>query len=149
MRQSIVCSKSFHRRRNWLNRLYRKRRNRRILLLKDLAIVENAMGHVGAALDAMVKASQISPNDGDLAAVLGFSYINLNRIPQAISPLRRAAKLLPRDYLVQSQLGYCLLVTGQTNTAIGYLQKGASLNSRYGPVWEPSRRCLQKTRAAS
>jgi predicted Zn-dependent protease len=84
----------------------------------DLAIVENAMGHVGAALNAMVKAAQISPNDGDLAAVLGFSYINLNRVPQAIPPLQRAAKLLPKDYLVQSQLGYCLLVTGQTHAAI-------------------------------
>ena len=102
----------------------------------DLAITENAMGHIGVALDAMVKAAQIAPNDGDLAAVLGFSYINLNRVPQAISPLQRAAKLLPKDYLVQSQLGYCLLVTNQTNAAIGYLQKGAALNSRYGPVWE-------------
>jgi Flp pilus assembly protein TadD len=102
----------------------------------DLAIVENAMGHIGTALDAMVKAAQFSPNDGDLAAVLGFSYINLNRVPQAIPHLQRAAKLLPRDYLVQSQLGYCLLVTNQTNAAIGYLQKGATLNSRYGPVWE-------------
>jgi Flp pilus assembly protein TadD len=102
----------------------------------DLAIAENAMGHLGTALDAMAKAAQISPNDGDLAAVLGFSFINLNRVPQAIPPLQRAAKLLPKDYLVQSQLGYCLLVTGQTNAAIGYLQKGATLNSRYGPVWE-------------
>jgi len=50
--------------------------------------------------------------------------------------LQRAAKLLPQDYLVQSQLGYCLLTTGQTNAAIGYLQKGATLNSSYGPVWE-------------
>jgi tetratricopeptide (TPR) repeat protein len=102
----------------------------------DLAITENAMGHAGAALDAMIKAAQFSPNDGDVAAVLGFSYINLNRVPQAIPPLQRAAKLLPQDYLVQSQLGYCLLVTGQTNAAIGYLQKGATLNSRYGLVWE-------------
>lgn len=102
----------------------------------DLAVTENARGNIGAALDAMVKAAQIAPNDGDLAAVLGFSYINLNRVPQAIPHLQRAAKLLPKDYLVQSQLGYCLLVTGQTNAAIGYLQKGATLNSRYGPVWE-------------
>ena len=51
-------------------------------------------------------------------------------------PLQRAAKLLPQDYLVQSQLGYCLLITGQTDAAIGYLKKGASLNSKYGPVWE-------------
>ena len=71
-----------------------------------------------------------------MLAVLGFSYINLNRIPQAIPSLQRAAKLLPNNYLVQSQLGYCLMTAGQTNAAIGYLRKGASLNSSYGPVWE-------------
>jgi tetratricopeptide (TPR) repeat protein len=102
----------------------------------ELVKAENSKGHIGAALNAMAKAAEISPKDGELAAVLGFSYINLNRVPQAIPPLQRAAKLLPQDYLVQSQLGYCLLTTGQTNAAIGYLQKGAGLNSKYGPVWE-------------
>jgi predicted Zn-dependent protease len=29
-----------------------------------------------------------------------------------------------------------LLVTNQTSAAIGYLQRGAALNSHYGPVWE-------------
>ncbi len=28
------------------------------------------------------------------------------------------------------------MTVGQTNAAIGYLRKGASLNSSYGPVWE-------------
>lgn len=102
----------------------------------ELVKVENSMGHIGAALNAMAKAAELSPKDGELAAILGFNYINLNRVPQAIPPLQRAAKLLPQDYLVQSQLGYCLLTTGQTTAAIGYLQKGASLNSKYGPVWE-------------
>ena len=101
-----------------------------------LAKAENALGHMGTTLHAMAKAGEASPTDGDLAAVIGFSYINLNRVPQAIPPLQRAAKLLPQDFLVQSQLGYCLLTTGQTKAAIGYLQKGATLNSRYGPVWE-------------
>jgi Flp pilus assembly protein TadD len=102
----------------------------------ELAKAENALGHIGTALNAMSKAAEISPKDGELAAILGFNYINLNKVPQAIPPLQRAAKLLPQDYLVQSQLGYCLLVTGQTNAAIGYLQKGATLNPKYGPVWE-------------
>ena len=102
----------------------------------ELAKAENALGHAGTTLNAMAKAAEVSPNDGELAAVIGFSYINLNKVPQAIPPLQRAAKLLPQDYLVQSQLGYCLLTTGQTNVAIGYLQRGASLNSKYGPVWE-------------
>ena len=28
------------------------------------------------------------------------------------------------------------MTAGQTDAAIGYLRKGASLNSSYGPVWE-------------
>ncbi len=102
----------------------------------ELAKAENSMGHTGATLNAMSKAAEVSPKDGELAAVIGFSYINLNQVPQAIPSLQRAARLLPNDYLVQSQLGYCLLTTGQTKAAIGYLQRGASLNSRYGYVWE-------------
>jgi Flp pilus assembly protein TadD len=102
----------------------------------ELAKAENSLGQIQTTLNAMAKAAEVSTDDGELAAVLGFSYINLNRIAQAIPPLQRAAKLLPQDYLVQSQLGYCLLITGETNAAIGHLQKGATLNSRYGPVWE-------------
>src|SRR5581483_11664521 len=93
----------------------------------DLAVVENSMGHTATALDALARAAQMLPNDGEIAAALGFSYINLNKAAQAISPLRRAARLLPQDYLVQSQLGYCLLVTGQHDAAVEYLRRGASL----------------------
>ena len=102
----------------------------------DLAKTENSLGHTGTTLNAMAKAAQVSPNDGELAAVIGFNYINLNRAREAIPPLQRASRLLPQDYLVQSQLGYCLLITGQPNAAIGHLQKGASLKSSYGPVWQ-------------
>jgi Flp pilus assembly protein TadD len=102
----------------------------------ELAKAENTSGHTGSALNALSKAAEISPMDGELAAVVGFSYINLNMVPQAIPVLQRAAKLLPQDYLVQSQLGYCLLMTGQPDSAISYLQKGAHLNSSYGAVWE-------------
>lgn len=102
----------------------------------ELAKAENAKGHVVATMNAMNKAAEVSPNDGELAAVLGFNYINLDRAAQAIPPLQRAAKLLPQDYFVQSQLGYCFLVTGKVGTAITYLERGATLNSKYGPVWQ-------------
>jgi len=68
----------------------------------QLAKAEKALGHNDATLDAIAKAAQVSPDSGMMLAVLGFSYINLNRIQQAIPPLERAAKLLPHNYLVQS-----------------------------------------------
>ena len=73
----------------------------------QLAKAEKSLGHADATLNAIAKAAQVSPNSGMILAVFGFSYINLNRIPQAIPPLQRAAKLLTNNYLVQSQLGNC------------------------------------------
>ncbi len=68
----------------------------------QLAKAEKSLGNTDATLNAIEKAAQVSPDNGMMLAVLGFSYINLNRIPQAIPPLQRAAKLLPKNYLVQS-----------------------------------------------
>ena len=65
----------------------------------QLARAENALGHTEATLTAVGKAAQVSPQSGSAFAILGFSYINLNRIQQAIPPLQRAAKLLPQYYL--------------------------------------------------
>jgi Flp pilus assembly protein TadD len=59
----------------------------------------------------------------------------LKHIPDAIPPLQRAARFMPKDFLVQSQLGFCLMAVGQVDAGISYLRKGASLNSNYGPVW--------------
>jgi len=73
-----------------------------------------------------------------MLAAVGFSYINLDRIPQAIPPLQRAAQLLSQDYLVQSQLGFCLQATGQVDAGISYLRKGASLNPTYGAEAAPA-----------
>ena len=102
----------------------------------QLARAEKAIGHNEATLDAITKAAEVAPDSASMLALVGYSYINLNRIQQAIPPLQRAARLAPRDYLVQSQLGYCLMTTGQVDSGISYLRKGASLAPKYGPVWE-------------
>ncbi|HEX4638848.1 MAG TPA: tetratricopeptide repeat protein [Chthoniobacterales bacterium] len=102
----------------------------------QLARAEKSLGHGDATLQAMVHGAEAAPDSGDLFAAIGFSYINLDRVPQAVPPLRRAAQLLPHDFLVQAQLGFCLQATGQIDNGIGYLRKGASLNPNYGPVWE-------------
>jgi tetratricopeptide (TPR) repeat protein len=71
-----------------------------------------------------------------MMATVGYGYINLNRIPEAIPPLQRAAHFAPNDFLVQAQLGFCLQATGQTEAGIDHLRKGAKLNPNYAPVWE-------------
>ena len=102
----------------------------------QLARAENRSGSPQGALDAMIHASEVNPDNADIQAVVGFGFINLNRLPEAIPHLERAARLAPKDYLVQSQLGFCLEETGRVDEGVKRLHKGASLNSRYGPVWE-------------
>jgi tetratricopeptide (TPR) repeat protein len=58
----------------------------------QLAKAQKALGHTDATLDAIAKAAQVSPDSGMMLAVLGFSYINLNRIQQAIPPTPTRSK---------------------------------------------------------
>ena len=115
----------------------------------QLARAEKALGHTNETLSALTRAAEISPDNVYLLAVVGFSYINLNRIPQAVPLLQHAAQMQPTNFLVQSQLGYCLATIGQVDAGIAHLKKGASLNSKYGPVWGAPRFGLPKTRPAS
>ncbi len=45
----------------------------------QLAKAEKSLGHTEGTLNAIAKAAQVSPDNGLIFAVLGFSYINLNR----------------------------------------------------------------------
>jgi tetratricopeptide (TPR) repeat protein len=102
----------------------------------QLARAEKGAGSPQGTLDAMVRAAEVSPDNAEIQALVGFGYINMNRLPEAIPHLDRAARFAPKDYLIQSQLGFCLQATGQVDEGIKRLRKGASLNSNYGPVWE-------------
>ena len=101
-----------------------------------LARAERALGHAELTIAAVAHAANVTSNNAEMLAVVGFGYINLNRIAEAVSPLERSARLKPRDYLIQSQLGYCLQHVGRVADGINHLQIGARLNPKYGPVWE-------------
>ena len=59
----------------------------------QLGRAEKAMGHAQETLNAVAHAAALSPNNAEMQAIVGFGYINLNHIPQAIPPLERAARL--------------------------------------------------------
>lgn len=110
-----------------------------------LARAEHALGHSEGTLNALTHAADVSPDDAAILSLVGFGYINLNRIPQAIPPLLRAARLEPKDFLIQAQLGYCLQATGQLDAGIVHLQLGANLAPKtYGPVWDHLGAAYQK-----
>jgi tetratricopeptide (TPR) repeat protein len=90
-----------------------------------------------AALRALSRGAEVSPDSAAILATVGFGYINLNRLREAIPPLERAARMAPRDFLVQAQLGYCLQATGQIDAGIKHLRTATSLAPKtYAPVWE-------------
>ncbi len=64
----------------------------------QLARAEKALGHTEATLNALTKGAEVSPDSAEMLAVVGFGYVNLNRLQQAIPPLERAARLAPRDF---------------------------------------------------
>jgi tetratricopeptide (TPR) repeat protein len=101
-----------------------------------LARAERALGHAQQTIAAVAQAANLTRDNGEMLAIVGFSYINWNRIADAVSPLDRAAQTKPRDYLIQSQLGFCLVQVGRVNEGITHLQTGARLKPTYGPVWE-------------
>src|SRR5436305_4660498 len=94
----------------------------------QLARAEKASGHPQETLNAIVRAAALSPSSAGMLEAVGYSYINLNRISQAIQPLDRAAKIDSDNYLVHGQLGYCLEMTGQLDAAVSHLRKSVSLN---------------------
>jgi len=102
----------------------------------QLARTEKAVGHTDGTLRAMLRAADLLPDSAYILATVGYGYINLNRIREAVPPLQRAARFSPNDFLIQSQLGFCLLSVGQTDTAIEHLRAGSKLNPNYAPVWE-------------
>ena len=55
-----------------------------------LAHAEKELGHTSECLSAVLRAADLSPDSSYMLATVGYSYINLNRIPEAIGPLQRA-----------------------------------------------------------
>src|SRR4051812_32113075 len=74
----------------------------------QVARAERALHHPKETMAAILRIADVMPDSAELQAAIGFGYINLSRMGDAVRPLERAARLVPRDFLVQSQLGFCL-----------------------------------------
>ncbi len=63
----------------------------------QLARAENVTGNSGGTLRALERPAELSPDSGQMLAMVGFGYINLNRVAAGVPPLTLAAKLLPNE----------------------------------------------------
>ena len=82
-------------------------------------------------LDALLRqASDCSvrwPNSGPVWHLLGLAYLNLDRPGEAVAPLTRASKLLPKDAEILEQLGMAQMQSGHPSEAYRSFERSLAL----------------------
>jgi len=92
-----------------------------------------------AALELIVRAVKLDPDNGAYVDSLGWGYHRLGRAAEAVEALERAARLLPSDPTVLGHLGEALLGAGERERAIEAFRRAARLE---GPEAEAAARRL-------
>lgn len=67
------------------------------------------------------------PNSGPVWHLLGLAYLNLDRPGEAVAPLTRASKLLPKDAEILAQLGIAQMQSGSSHEASRSFERSLSL----------------------
>jgi len=76
-----------------------------------------------AVLQELARAEKATPNDADIFYLRGKAYIAQNRLPEAITALKRAIELRPMDSGAYYQLGLTYRKLGRTELAREMLQR--------------------------
>ena len=71
--------------------------------------------------------AEARPNSGQVLNLLGQARLKLGRFAEALEPLERAAKFLPKDAAAQVNLAGCLSVLGEHEKALVALDRAARL----------------------
>src|ERR1700730_5742712 len=71
--------------------------------------------------------AEARPNSGQVLNLLGQARLKLGRFAEALEPLERAAKFLPKDAAAQVNLAGCLSVLGDHAQALEALERAALL----------------------
>lgn len=92
-----------------------------------------------AALELVIRAVKLDPDNGAYVDSLGWGYHRLGRAAEAVAALERAARLVPGDPTVLGHLGEALLGAGDRDGAIEAFRRAARLE---GPDAEAAARRL-------
>jgi tetratricopeptide (TPR) repeat protein len=101
----------------------------------QVARAASSLGEKDTALKAMIRAAEVEPDDPLVIAVLGISYMNVDQYSKALPLLENAQRRGLKEFVVQSEIGHCLVNMGQVDAGIEHLRKGTRKESNYAPGW--------------
>jgi tetratricopeptide (TPR) repeat protein len=84
----------------------------------------------GSVAGELLKATAITPNDSRSRALLGQTYVAMNRLSEGIAQLKRATELDPRNGTAQYQLGLAYRKLGNTALAEKHMARFRELKRR-------------------
>lgn len=97
-------------------------REDRARLVADFAAREAAANVAGAEMVA-----KYNPDNADVQAFLGSSYVDVGRLPEGIARLEQALRLDPRSAKAHNELGGALLKQQRVTEAVAHFRQAAAL----------------------
>ena len=91
------------------------------------AVQRATAGDFAGAEPLLAQMAEARPNSGQVLNLLGQARLKLGRFTEALEPLERAAKFLPKDAAAQVNLAGCLAVLGDHAKALAALERAARL----------------------
>jgi tetratricopeptide (TPR) repeat protein len=91
------------------------------------AVQRATAGDFAGAEPLLAQMAEARPNSGQVLNLLGQARLKLGRFAEALEPLERAAKFLPKDAAAQVNLAGCLSVLGDHEKALAALERAARL----------------------
>ncbi len=91
------------------------------------------MGDMNKALESLVRASELLPNDSEVMRYLGISYGMLGQHPQAIAAFERALQLAPNQAAIWYNLAVAYGAAGNIAKSQECLAKSKELDPNYNP----------------
>ena len=92
--------------------------------------LENA-GNLPEAIEYLLKAKELPPEDGHLLAYLGKTYFLNGQCLEALEPLRRAVEIYPDNGTYRSVLGSALEEVGRHEEALEQYEASVKLDENY------------------
>src|SRR5882757_3759383 len=102
-----------------------------------------AAGDFAGAEPLLAQVADARPNSGQALQFLGQARLKLGLFAEAREPLERAAKFLPKDVAAQVNAAGCLMVLGEHEAALAFLDRATRMQSGNAAIAHNRGRALE------